>query len=139
MFEQCIYFNLTTLNRQITKLWQEQFDRLGLSPSHGYLLFAMVRNPAISQKELGELMELDLSTISRFIDTLVHRGLVDKKDKGKGAVMTVTPKGKRVGRQVSDVMDRLYNQMKDRFGSKRFEAFVSDLSTARQSIVETQP
>jgi DNA-binding MarR family transcriptional regulator len=139
MFDRCIYFNLTTLTRQITTLWQEEFDRLGLSPSHGYLLVAMARNPAISQKELGELMELAPSTITRFIDTLVRRGLAEKKDKGKGAATTVTAKGKQVGHQVNKLMDALYGQMKDRFGAKRFETFVSDLSSARQLFVETQP
>jgi DNA-binding MarR family transcriptional regulator len=138
MYERCIYFNLTTLTRQITKIWQEEFDRLGLSPSHGYLLVAIAGNPAISQKELSELLELDPSTVTRFIDTLVQDGLAEKKDKGKGAVTTVTAKGRRISQQVTKVMDALYSQMKERFGAKRFEAFVSDLSSARQSLVGSQ-
>jgi DNA-binding MarR family transcriptional regulator len=139
MFECCIYFNLTTLTRQITKLWQEDMGRLGLSPSHGYLLIALVENPQISQKDAGKLMELDASTITRFIETLEQRGLVEKSAKGKGGSLKVTVEGKKLSRQISKTIDGLYGRMQAHFGAKEFERFVSDLYNARQSFNEDLP
>lgn len=136
MFDECIYFNLVTLTRRVSKTWQEEFERLGLSPSHGYLLFAIAENPKASQKDLGELMELDASTITRFVDALAAKGLVEKKSRGKGAVIAMTPEGRKTHRAVQAAMDRLYGAMAGHFGEKRFTAFVGDLRAARESFTE---
>lgn len=137
MFDQCIYFNLVTLTRKISRIWQQEFERLGLSPSHGYLLFAMAERPTASQKELSELMELDASTITRFIDTLAAKGLVEKTTRGKGAVFAITPEGKKTYRAVRKAMDGLYRSMQAHFGAKPFASFVQDVHKARQSFTET--
>ena len=136
MFDKCIYFNLSTLTRKINKIWQKEFDRLGLSPSHGYLLFAIVEKPGISQKELAKLLELDASTITRFIEVLVHRGLVKKPAKGKGARFSVTEEGKKSYKKIKQTMDRLYHTMQEHFSADEFAAFVAELHTARQSFEE---
>lgn len=137
MFEQCIYFNLSTLTRKISKIWQTEFGRLGLSPSHGYLLFAIVEEPEASQKDLSQLMELDASTITRFIDSLVAKGLVEKTSKGKGSVFAVTHDGKKTYRSVKKTMDGLYQSMQSYFGAKKFEHLVGNLYQARQSLADS--
>ena len=74
-FDQCLYFNLAALNRKITKIWEQEFGKLDLSPSHGYVLAAIAEMPEISHKTLSELMELDPSTMTRFLDKLESKGL----------------------------------------------------------------
>lgn len=136
MFNDCIYFNLTTLTRKITKIWQEEFNKLGLSPSHGYLLFAMQEQPNASQKELAEIMELDASTITRFIDTLINKGFAEKSTRGKGAAFTITPSGTKEYKKIKKTMNLLYEQMESHFGDKAFSQFVDQLYNARQSFKE---
>jgi len=138
MFNECIYFNLVTLTRKITKIWQEEFSRLGLFPSHGYLLFAMVKQPEATQKELSEVMELDASTITRLIDTLTTKGLVEKVTRGKGASFIVTAYGKKEYRKIKKTMNELYNHMQSHFGEEAFAEFVGHLYTARQLFKEEQ-
>lgn len=137
MFDDCIYFNISALSRTISKIWQREFERLGLSPSHGYLLFAIVKSPGITQKELSELMELDASTITRFMDTLEQRSLIEKTSRGKGASFNVTEHGKKEYRKIKKAMDGLYTLMKDHFGEHNFADFVKNLHTARQSFAKT--
>ena len=139
MFDGCIYFNLSALTRKITKIWEEEFAKLGLSPSHGYLLFAIAENPGASQKELGEIMELDPSTVTRFVDTLVVKGLAAKPIRGKGASIHLTADGKRQYRKIKKTMDALYGKMRDHFGEKEFGSFVDGLYEARQSLSDKQP
>ena len=134
MFDRCVYFNLVTLTRQITKIWQAEFERLGLGPSHGYLLFAIVESPGASQKDLGDVMELDASNITRMIEKLAHKGLVTKTSHGKGAAFTVTEDGRAAYRRVSAVMDALYADMQARFGAEAFDHFVGDLRQAKDSL-----
>lgn len=136
MFDECIYFNLSALTRKVTRIWEEEFGKLGLSPSHGYLLFAVAENPEASQKELGEIMELDPSTVTRFIDTLVSKGLAEKPVRGKGADIRLTPAGRKEYKKISKTMDALYTKMRDHFGHKQFDAFVGGLYKARQSLAD---
>lgn len=131
MFDRCVYFNLTTLTRKVTKLWQTEFGRLDLSPSHGYLLKAMSDEPDASQKDLSAAMELDASTVTRFIDALAQRGLIEKLSVGKGARYRVSPLGRRTVKRIDRLMDELYAQMQDTFGPKVLRDFVSQVQHAR--------
>lgn len=134
MFDRCIYFNLSSLTRKITRIWQEEFSPLGLSPSHGYLLAAMAANPAASQKELSATMELDASTITRFIDALDRKKLIEKTSTGKGARFKLTPLGLKTSKRVGRLMEDLFGQMQNTFGKKDFKSFVDRLHQARQNL-----
>lgn len=136
MFDECLYFNLAALNRRIGKIWHDAFMRLGLSPSHGYLLFAIVEKPEASQKELSEILELDASTVTRLIDGLARKGMIDKTKRGKGATFNVTADGRRTYGNVKKTMDNLYAGMQKHFGARAFESFVDDLHAARRSFSE---
>ena len=136
MFDRCIYFNLVTLTRKISKIWQQEFERLGLTPSHGYLLFAIKELPGSTQKELGLLMELDASNITRLIDGLENKGLVRKTARGKGAKFSITAEGNEAYIAVKNTMDSLYASMQKRFGPQQFKGFVNDLNKAKQTILE---
>ena len=136
MFDKCIYFNLITLMRRVNRIWQKEFKRLGLTPSHGYLLFAMKELPDATQKDLSELMELDASNITRLIEGLENQGLVKKTTRGKGSRFTVTSEGRKAYRTVQKVMDSLYGSMQERFGPEHFKSFVSDLHEAKKVVEE---
>lgn len=136
MFEECIYFNLTTLTRKISEIWKSEFARLGLGPSHGYLLFAIAELPETSQKELGNLLELDASNITRLMDALTQKGLVIKTSRGKGAEFSLTAEGDHAYRNVKSTMDSLYNSMQKSFGTQNFNSLVNDLKKAKTILEE---
>jgi DNA-binding MarR family transcriptional regulator len=48
--------------------------KTGLSPSHAFLMMLATDYPGIGQKELSERLHLAPSTVTRFIDSLVHKG-----------------------------------------------------------------
>lgn len=134
MFDHCLYFNISVLARKIGAIWQNEFEREGLSPSHGYLLAAIAEKAPVSQKVLSETLELDASTVTRLVDSLVARGLARKTAKGKGGSVEITAAGRRLHRSVTRVMDDLYHRMQRHFGEKRFEEFVGSLRSARASV-----
>ncbi len=83
MFEKCLYFNINRLSRQINLLWEEAYRSVGLSPSHAYLLQIVLEHPGSSPKELAERMDLRLSTVTRFLDSLSIKGLVERRQENK--------------------------------------------------------
>ncbi|MBO1254697.1 MarR family transcriptional regulator [Alteromonas sp. 5E99-2] len=136
MYQQCVYFNLSTLNRKITKIWQDEFNRLGLSPSHGYLLSAMAEKPMSTQKELSELMELDASTITRFIDVLNAKKLVEKVTVGKGATFSLTAEGLAVSAKSKELMTALFTRMQESMGANELTNFVDSLQQTKQVFAD---
>ncbi len=137
MFTRCIYFNLNTLTRNINKLWDEAFKRHGLSPAHGYLLRAVLANPGMSQKELADELLLDPSTITRFIDALSTRRLVERrpsKDNARESTVVPTARGKALHKELEQTGNELYKDMRKTLGARRFDNFVKELRAVRELI-----
>ncbi len=134
MFDDCIYFNLSSLSRQITKIWSDEFALLGLSPSHGYLLMAIAANPKASQQELRGIVELDASTVTRFVDALVAKNLVERSSPGKGCEMLLTAQGKQVVAKANRAGLALRERMLATFGEDEFNEFVGKLSQMKRTL-----
>lgn len=136
MYDRCLYFNLSTLNRRVTKIWQDEFGLLGLSPSHGYLLVAMFENPKATQKELSEIMELDASTITRFIDALTTKKMIKKTSTGKGATFILTELGIELSEKISRLMSDLFSTMQSTLGASKLTNIVDSIQQTKQILEE---
>lgn len=140
MFNRCIYFNLNTLTRDINKLWDVAFKRHGLSPAHGYLLRAVLSNPGMMQKELADELSLDPSTVTRFIDALSARGLIERrtsKDSARESTVFPTGQGKALQDGLEQTGQGLYTVVRKTLGARRFDNFVKELRAVR-SIISSQ-
>ena len=81
-------------------------------------------------------MELDASTITRFIDVLARKNLIEKDGAGKGARYPMTAEGKAVASKIDALMDKLYADMQSTFGKRDFGKFVTGLKTSKQTLQE---
>ncbi len=106
----CLYFTANSLARTISRMAEEEFGKLGLSPSHAFLLMVAVDEPGISQKDLAEHLHLAQSTVSRFVDSLVLRGFVEKKATGKVAHIFPTAKGEAQVEEMNAAWHALYQR-----------------------------
>ncbi|WP_240417679.1 MarR family winged helix-turn-helix transcriptional regulator [Paenibacillus periandrae] len=108
----CLFFTANRLSRAITKMAEEEFAPTGLSPMYGYLIRLVIGDPGISQKELSEKLHITPSTLTRFIDKLEGKQLVERKVQGKTVLVYPTPKGKELEdsiRQSSQNLHRRYD------------------------------
>jgi len=134
MFDDCLYFNLASLSRKVTEVWRTEFAKLGLSPSHAYLLYSLVKEPGLSQKEYGEALDLDGSTVNRLIDQLIRLGFVEKEGFGKGSTLSTAPKAAKECKRVAKAMDQLKRDMQQQLGADSFQQLVESLQSARHSM-----
>ncbi|WP_386820294.1 MarR family winged helix-turn-helix transcriptional regulator [Luteolibacter algae] len=105
-----------------------------MSPSHGYLLFAMVENSGMQQKDYGDYLDLDASTVNRLIDALVRKNLVAKNGMGRSSEVYVTDEGRLEYRRIKKTMDTLRQKMIDSLGEERFDQLVGDLCAVRGTL-----
>lgn len=139
MYERCIYFNINSLSRDISKIWDAAFQRQGLSPAHGYLLRLVLSEPGISQKELAQSLNLDPSTVTRFVDALSAKKLLRRQTSSENAREShifPTPKAKEMHDELEKTGADLYATMRKKIGAQRFARLVKELRDIREAIAD---
>ncbi|MDB5056029.1 MAG: MarR family transcriptional regulator [Bacilli bacterium] len=130
-FQNCLYFTTSTLTRAITKMAEEEFRTTGLSPTYAFLLMVLKDKPCISQKELGEILHMAPSTITRFIEKLANRGYVTSRTEGKLSLIDITTKGTELMTSIDQAWINLHKRYDDILGleeSKQFTKLVYETS-----------
>lgn len=93
---RCLYFATSSLARAIARIAEEEFCITGISPSYAFLLMLVNKYPGIVQKDLCDKLNLAPSTVTRFVDALVHRGYLERRTEGKAAKIYPTEKGQQM-------------------------------------------
>lgn len=106
----CLFFTANSLARDITRMGEEEFASIGMTPSYALLMMLAVDSPGISQKEIAAGMNMAPSTVSRFIDSLVRRGLLQKDVQGRSTYIHPTDKGVQLKESIQEVWKNLYDR-----------------------------
>ncbi|WP_159459746.1 MarR family winged helix-turn-helix transcriptional regulator [Scatolibacter rhodanostii] len=109
----CLFFSITKLAREFSKLAENAFSKTGLSPSHAVLLYIINLKGSMQQKDVGELLHLTPSTITRLIDKLERKGYVAKQLEGKNVCLLSTEKGQSQQDLIIDAWNLLHKDYQD--------------------------
>lgn len=136
MFDRCLYFNLNAMARMVNKVWEEAFQKLGLSPSHAYLLRAVLAQPGMLQKDIAQELTLSPATVTRFIDAMAAQGLVERKVTGDGreARIYATKRACGLHRGLEKTGQTLYAKMRTKLGVNKFDSLVKSLRQGRRVL-----
>ena len=105
--KECLYFTSSRLTRIVTKMAEDEFAVTGLSPTYAFLMMTVYDREGISQKELGEMLHLQPSTVTRLIEKLVIKGLIHKQVQGRMALIYTTDKGKVLKNMIYECWNNL--------------------------------
>ena len=72
----------------------------------------------ISQKELGEILHLTPSTVSRFIGNLKMKHLVTSKLEGRTSIIVPTDKGLQLQKVLESAWDNIHQRYSDILGKE---------------------
>jgi len=103
-YAQCLYFTSAALARKVEKLAIESWKKIGLSPSHAYLLNTVLNEPGIQPTSLSEHLQLQPSTITRLVEKLEEKKLVVRTTEGKVTNVYPTPKAKELQPKMLECM-----------------------------------
>ncbi len=126
-YRQCLYFTANALARKIEKLAQESWSRLGLSPSHAYLLMLVIEEPGIQPGSIAEHLQLQPSTITRLIEKLEEKKLLVRTTEGKITNVYPSPKGKELLPKLKDCVNEFYSNYSTLLGKEESAKLVQSI------------
>lgn len=90
--DSCLYFQTNNLARLLSRMADEAFKEVGLSPSHAFLLMKVNDEPGIQPSTLSEVLGLTPSTITRLIEKMEYQGYLKRESEGRATHVRPTNK-----------------------------------------------
>jgi DNA-binding MarR family transcriptional regulator len=100
----CVAFNFRRTARAVTRLYDEALQASGIRSTQFAILVAVKKNEPVAIGELGEMLGIDRTTMTRSLHLLAKEGLLTVSNrgakrqrfvtltrKGRGALMRATP------------------------------------------------
>lgn len=137
MFEQCLYFNTTSLARTVEKAWTGAFRKFGLTPSQAFCLRVVNARPGIRPSELAATLGMSRATATRLLDHLETKGWIRRQatepDNRELAVVP-TPKARSRASEIEQASGEMTKKVKVVLGATEFSTVVKKLRLARESL-----
>lgn len=138
MFERCLYFNTVALARDVDRIWNEAYSELSLIPSHAYLLRLVLARPGLSPSEIGRELNLEKSTVTRFVDRMVDAGYLARATgsggRGSGQQIFATDRAKEISERLEAIGEELYARMTALVGEEELKQYAGLARTVRSRL-----
>ncbi|MGH1486641.1 MAG: MarR family winged helix-turn-helix transcriptional regulator [Cellvibrionaceae bacterium] len=129
MFDRCLYFNTNALSRAVGKLWKQAYDELDLAPAHAYLLRLVLEKPGIVQREIAVELQLEKSTVTRFVDKMEDQGYLQRSPSPNGGLkeqsIHPTTQAKKIHHRLEEIGDELYAKAQQLLTKEKLAKLVS--------------
>jgi Transcriptional regulators len=116
------------LARKIEKLANESWKKVGLTPSHAYLLMLAIDEPGIQPSALVKQLLLTPSTITRLIEKLEEKKLVIRATEGKLTNVYPTPKARALLPELRECLNDFYQNYSSIIGKEESARLVTNMN-----------
>jgi MarR family transcriptional regulator, organic hydroperoxide resistance regulator len=135
-YGQCLYFTSAALARKVEKLAIESWKKVNLSPSHAYLLMAVLEEPGIQPTVLSAHLHLQPSTITRLIEKIEEKKLAVRTTEGKITNVYPTPKAKDLQPKLKECLHQFCQQYSKVLGKEESNRLVQDMARIADKLEE---
>ncbi len=133
-FCNCLYFSTNALARTLSRMADDAFAKTGLSPSYAFVLMAVNGKPGISPSELAIEMQMQPSTITRFIDKLEQKKYVKREFEGKTAKILPLEKSVEIDSLLHESWSGLYDEYKEILGPNMAKMLSNNIVEANERL-----
>lgn len=133
-FCSCLYFTTNALARKVEKLAVESWKKIGLAPSHAYLLKLVIDEPGMQAGLLAEQLQLTPSIITRLVEKLEEKKLVTRVTEGKTTNVFPTQKAKEMKHQIKQCIEEFHEKYVKILGKEESKQFIQNMNTMADKL-----
>lgn len=137
MFEQCLYFNTTSLARQVERQWAQAFKPFGLTPSQAFMLRVVLDKAPLLAREVAEELNISRPTATRGLDHLERMGYIKRVISDKDAreqEIYPTASSLEIKADLNIASGEVTKKMKKLLGVKEFEVVVTQMRSIASAL-----
>jgi DNA-binding MarR family transcriptional regulator len=137
MFDQCLYFNTTSLARQLEREWTLAFKPYGLTPSQAFMLRVILAKAPIAYTSLAAELNITKATCSRTVEGLCKLNMVQRVQADADArsfELVPTTAARSIHEQLDQSSASVTRKIKKIIGDQQFNSVVSTLRSISTSI-----
>ena len=132
MAQECIAVRMRMLNRVVTNMYDDALRPFGLKISQSNILVALANMKLARPSEIGDVLQIDASTLSRNLDRMKSRGWIESvaDNDGRAQPVRLTSAGHKMIKDIAAPWEQAQQRVHDLMGDQ----FVSSIQRASQNI-----
>ncbi|MEZ4699184.1 MAG: MarR family transcriptional regulator [Rhodothermales bacterium] len=134
LYCNCLYYSANAFARAMTRLAEDAFSAVGLAPSHALLLLAVNKEPGIQPGELARIMQLQPSTVTRLVEKLESKKLVERRSDGRASRVFPTEAALALDAPLREAWNALYVRYGDLLGQAPAAELAARLTEATARV-----
>lgn len=138
-FDRSLPMALLRAREAVMKKFSPALKEQGLSPQQWRVIRALVEEEALDATEISERCALLMPSLSRILQNLQKRGLVDREtasDDQRRSLVSITAAGRKLFRTLSPINEARYAYITEKFGYGKLELLYELLDELVQKIDE---
>jgi DNA-binding MarR family transcriptional regulator len=114
--------SLRRASRSLTQLYEDALRSTGLRSSQFTILQVLTLAGDLTQGQLGEMLAMDSTTLTRTLAIMIREGWVRKRhgDDKREWRISMTPEGKALFRRALPLWERVQTKMQKQLGNTRW-------------------
>lgn len=134
ILQENLFFLSGALSRALTHEADEVFATMGLASSHALILLLVHEDPEIQPSQLADKLYLKPSTITRLVQKLERRKLVEKTSEGRATKIVCTNEGNEMAKEIKEKWSSLMDQKREQLGNRYVEVLSEMIANAINAI-----
>ncbi len=130
----CLTYSVNALARVMSKMADEEFASVGLTSSYAFLVMTVNKKPGVNPKEIAEELQLTPSTVTRLIEKMEVRGLIERQQCGRTTEVYPTPAGMKLNTEIKAAWARLAERSNDILGKEKSAELTMAIGEAIQKF-----
>ncbi|MEO5806845.1 MarR family winged helix-turn-helix transcriptional regulator [Devosia sp.] len=128
-FDQCLVLNTRMAARAITRRYDRRLRPFGITAAQFTILNSIASSPDRSVTDLAQSIAMERSTLSRNLDVLARKQLVERHDaaKGNGRVCALTEAGRVLAASLVPEWRKAQAELRDALAPHSMDETVSTL------------
>lgn len=126
---------VSLLHRRQTAFLNDKLKDVNLSSGLYPLLIKTYKLEKVSQEELAEELHINESTVTRNLEKLEKKGLIQKTPEKRKKIISVTPDGAKIAKKIMDYDDEWDEKIKNAISNEDYNNFKNILTKICEDLI----